>query len=86
MERLERIAKYLSLLLLVGIALLIALPEASIGGRADDAASNPQGEAFGGSPNDFLSDPPDTSIGESTSGPFSALRVRAGEERARARR
>ena len=83
MERWERIAKYLSLLMLVGIALLIALPNVSTGGRTNDAASNPQDESMSGIPNDSLSDPSDASTGDSTDGPISALGIQAGEERGR---
>ena len=78
-ERWERIAKYLSLLLLVGIAILIVLPEVSIGGRTNDAASNPQDESMDGNLNDSLSDPPETSTGGSADASLSDPPVPAGD-------
>ena len=79
MERWERIAKYLSLLFLVGIALFIVLPEAPIGGRTSGPTSNPQDESMGGNPDDSLSDPPDASTGGITGASLSDPRVPAGE-------
>ena len=67
-ERFERIAKYLSIILMVGIGIVVVLPRVLEGGSANttvppdavnsnSSASNPQDESIGGSTGASLSDP-----------------------------